>query len=286
MKVLSLFDGISCLRVAFERAGIKVNNYYSSEIKPIAIKCSKENYPDIIQLGNIRKISYNDGFIYSENGTYYAGSIDFLGGGSPCQNFSQAQKYSLRNGLNGEKSGLFYEYIRLLKEVKPKYFLLENVKMKYEDERLISEMLGVEPVKINSSLVSAALRNRLYWTNIPNVTIPKDKGIKLQDILTSGYTDRTKARALLVSDSRPLKDKTKMLHRYISTRFTTIVWENKDNNGSIRYLNQTELERCQTIPEGYTKSLNRNEAANVLGDGWTVDVIAHILRFIRADELV
>lgn len=95
MKVLSLFDGISCLRVAFERAGIKVNNYYSSEIKPIAIKCSKENYPDIIQLGNIRKISYNDGFIYSENGTYYAGSIDFLGGVARVKTFHRLRNIAL-----------------------------------------------------------------------------------------------------------------------------------------------------------------------------------------------
>ena len=130
----------------------------------------------------------------------------------------------------------------------------------------------------------AALRNRLYWTNIPNVTKPEDKGIKLQNILTSGYTDRDKARALLVSDSRPLVSKDKMLHRY--KKFTTIVWEEKGNDDSIRYLNQTELERCQTVPEGYTSCLTRNEAANVLGDGWTIDVIAHIFSGLTKQKLI
>lgn len=283
MKVLSLFDGISCLRIALDRAGISVNKYFSSEIKPIAIKCSNDNYPDIIQLGDVRKISYKNGYLYSENGTYFVGSIDFLGGGTPCQNFSQAQSVKNRNGLKGNKSKLFYEFLRLLQEIKPKYFLLENVKMKANEEATISEMLGVKPININSSLVSAALRNRLYWTNIPNITLPKDKGIQLQDILTSGYTNRNKARALLVSDSRPLKDKGKMLRRYQNTGFTTIVWENKNNDNSIRYLNQTELERCQTVPEGYTKCLTRNEAANVLGDGWTVDVIVHIIKNLKEE---
>lgn len=155
--------------------------------------------------------------------------------------------------------------------------------MKPDEEATISEMLCVKPININSSLVSAALRNRLYWTNIPNIAPPEDKGIQLQDILTSGYTDRNKARALLVSDSRPLKDKSKMLRRYQSAGFTTIVWENKYDDNSIRYLNQTELERCQTVPEGYTKCLTRNEAANVLGDGWTVDVIVHIIKNLKEE---
>jgi DNA (cytosine-5)-methyltransferase 3A len=132
--------------------------------------------------------------------------------------------------------------------------------------------------------VSAALRDRYYWTNIEGITQPEDKGIELQSILTSGYTDRKKARALLVSDSRPLRDKKRMMHRYRNTGFTTIVWEEKGNDESIRYLNQTELERCQTVPEGYTKCLTRNEAADVLGDAFTVDVIAHIFSFIKTQQ--
>lgn len=130
--------------------------------------------------------------------------------------------------------------------------------------------------------MSAALRDRYYWTNIEGITQPEDKGITLQSILTSGYTDRQKARALLVSDSRPLTDKKKMLHRY--KKFTTIVWEEQGNDDSIRYLNQTELERCQTVPEGYTKCLTRNEAADVLGDAFTVDIIAHIFSFINTQQ--
>lgn len=200
--------------------------------------------------------------------------------GSPCQTFSVAMKKELRVGLeNKEKSGLFLECYRVLKEVNPTYFMMENVaRMKDEDKDYITSLMGVEPVRINSKLVSAQLRDRLYWTNIPNVNLPEDKNIYLQDILTSGYTDRKKARALLVSDSRPLVSKDKMLRRYKITGFTTIVWEDKDDDNSIRYLNQTELERCQTVPEGYTKCLSRNEAADVLGDGWTVDVIVHLFK--------
>ena len=145
--------------------------------------------------------------------------------------------------------------------------------------------MGVKAVNINSSLVSAALRNRYYWTNIPGITQPKDKGVKLQHILTSGYVDRDKARSLLASDSRPLADKQRMLRRYKTTGFTTVVWEKEGDNDTIRYLNQTELERCQTMPEGYTKSLTRNQAADVLGDGWTVDVIAHIFKHLKQKHL-
>ena len=154
--------------------------------------------------------------------------------------------------------------------------------MKAEDRDYLTECMGVEPIRINSKLVCAALRDRYYWTNIPGITQPEDKGITLQSILTSGYTDREKARTLLVSDSRPLRDKQKMLHRY--KKFTTIVWEERDNDNSIRYLNQVELEKCQTVPEGYTKCLTRNEAADVLGDAFTVDVIAHIFSFINTKQ--
>ena len=158
---------------------------------------------------------------------------------------------------------------------------MENVaRMKKEDADFITKLMGVKPIRINSSLVSAQLRDRYYWTNIPNVTIPKDKHILLQDVLTSGYTNREKARALLVSDSRPLKTKEKMLHRYYDTGFTTIVWEEKGDNDTIRYFNKRERERVQTVPEGYTNCLTENEAANVLGDGWTIEVIAHILKGI------
>lgn len=281
LNVLSLCDGMSCGRIALERAGIPVEHYFASEIKDIAIKVTMENYPDTIQIGDVNKIHYKNGILHTPNGDFET-DIDLVIFGSPCQTFSVAMKAELRVGLeNKKKSGLFLECYRILKEVNPQFFLMENVaRMKAEDKAFITKLMGVEPIKINSSLISAQLREREYWTNIPNVTQPENKNICLQDILTSGYTDRTKARALLVSDSRPLTTKSRMLYRYKTTGFTTLVWEEKGNDESIRYFNQTELERLQTVPEGYTKCLTRNEAANVLGDGWTVDVIAHILSFI------
>lgn len=226
LNVLSLCDGMSCGHIAFERAGIKVDKYFASEIKNIGIKVTQYNYPDTIQIGDVNKVSYSDGVLHTEKGEFKT-EIDIVIFGSPCQTFSIAMKKELRTGLlNKEKSGLFLQCYRILKEIQPKYFFMENVaRMKENDIAFITESLGVNPVRINSKLVSAQLRDRLYWTNIPNVTIPKDKGIKLQSILTSGFTDREKARALLVSDSRPLTTKERMLHRYKKTGFTTIIWE-------------------------------------------------------------
>lgn len=252
MKVLSLFDGISCGRVALERACINIEKYYASEIKEEAIKVSKDNYQDIIQLGNVKDVQYIE-------------NIDLVMFGSPCQDFSVAGKAD-RTGINGERSGLFYEAVRILKLIKPKYFLMENVRMKKEWQDIISKELGVEPININSKLVSAQLRNRFYWTNIPNVSQPKDKGIMLKDILESGYTDREKSRAILESESRPLVSKDKMYRRYKQTGFTTIVYEKSiEDKENIRYFTQIELERLQTLPDGYTKCLARNKAAGVSG---------------------
>lgn len=284
MKVLSLCDGMSIAHIALERAGFVVDEYYAAEIKPIALKVTKENYPNTVHIGDVNKVRFADGVLYTENGNFNVGHIDLMVFGSPCQSFSIAMKTDMRVGLKDKvRSGLFLECYRILKEVNPTWFLLENVaSMKDEDRDYLSKCMGVEPLRINSKLVAPALRDRYYWTNIEGVTQPEDKGISLQSILTSGYTDRQKARALLVSDSRPLVDKKKMLHRY--KKFTTIVWEEKGNDDSIRYLNQTELERCQTVPEGYTKCLTRNEAADVLGDAFTVDVIAHILGFIKTEQ--
>ena len=280
-NVLSLFDGMSCGQIALNRAGIKYDKYYASEIKPHAIKVTQHNYPETIQLGSVTEVK-------SEN----LPKIDLLIGGSPCQDFSMANKE--KKGLQGHKSGLFYEYLRLLKDCNPKYFLLENVAMDDYSYESISEMLGTYPTNINSSLVSAQLRQRSYWTNIGPETYdlfgnrysiipqPKDKKIKLQDILSDGYTDRIKSRAILESESRPLSTPEKMWHRYSKKGFTTLIFESPDFDWKkgIRYFNQTELERLQTVPEGYTSILKRNEAACLLGDGWTVDVIAHIFSFI------
>lgn len=284
MKVLSLCDGMSIAHIALDRVGFTVDEYYAAEIKPIALKVTKENYPNTIHIGDVNKVSYKAGILYTENGNYNVGHIDLMVFGSPCQSFSIAMKTDMRVGLKDKmRSGLFLECYRILKEVNPTWFLLENVaSMKNEDRDFLTECMGVEPIRINSKLVSPALRDRYYWTNIEGIEQPEDKGITLQSILTSGWTDRQKARALLVSDSRPLADKKKMLHRY--KKFTTIVWEEKGNDETIRYLNQTELERCQTVPEGYTKCLTRNEAADVLGDAFTVDVIAHIFSYINTQQ--
>ena len=169
MNVLSLFDGMSCGQIALNRAGISYDKYYASEIDKHAIKVTQHNYPDTIQMGDVTKVKGAD-----------LPKIDLLIGGSPCQGFSFAGK---QLNFDDPRSKLFFEFVRLLKECKPKYFLLENVKMKKEYQDVITEHLGVEPIEINSNLLSAQNRKRLYWTNIPGVTIPNDKGILLKDII-------------------------------------------------------------------------------------------------------
>lgn len=192
MNVLSLFDGMSCGQIALDKLGIKVDNYFASEIDKYAIQVTQKNYPKTIQLGSVVDVK---GFDLPK--------IDLLFGGSPCQSFSFAGKMkgmstkdekeilSLEHYLelknqNFEFEGqsyLFWEYVRLLKEVNPKYFLLENVMMKDKWKSVISETLGVEPIMINSNLVSAQDRKRLYWTNIPNISVPEDKGLYLKDVM-------------------------------------------------------------------------------------------------------
>ncbi len=178
MKVLSLFDGLSAGRLALERAGIEVEEYYASEIDKHASTISKKNWPDIIPIGDVTQVSYKDGVLHTQFGSYET-DIDMVIGGSPCQSFSVAGN---QEGFEG-KSGLFYEWVRILREVNPKYFLLENVCMKKEWENEITQEVGVAPIMINSALVSAQNRKRLYWTNIEGITQPKDKGIILPDIL-------------------------------------------------------------------------------------------------------
>jgi hypothetical protein len=284
LNVLSLFDGMSCGQLALQKAGIKVNQYFASEIKPHAIKVTQHNFPNTIQLGSVLDVKASD-----------LPKIDLLIGGSPCQDFSSANKEKL--GLQGEKSGLFYEYLRLLKECEPKYFLLENVAMDDYSYAAISEMLGTYPTNINSELVSGQLRQRSYWTNIgpesfdlfgnrySMIPQPRNKKIKFQDLLENGYTDRLKARCILESESRPLVSKDKLFRRYNELGFINIVFDNPEckYNENIRILTQTELERLQTVPEGYTSILKRNDAACLLGDGWTVDTIAHIFSFIEVE---
>ena len=173
MKVLSLFDGMSCGQIALNRLGIEYDTYYASEIDKWAIQVAKANYPNMIHIGDVTKIQASD---------FGDEEIDLIMAGSPCQGFSFAGKQ-----LNFEdpRSKLFFEFVRLVKELKPKYFLLENVNMKKEYKDIITEHMGVEPIDINSSLLSGQNRRRLYWTNIPNITMPEDKGISIKDILLS-----------------------------------------------------------------------------------------------------
>lgn len=308
MKVLSLCDGMSCGQLALKKLGIPIEAYYAAEIKDVAIKVTLDNFPNTIEIGDVNQVSYKDGILTTENGDLQVGQIDLVMFGSPCQTFSLAMITEHRVGLEDkEKSGLFYECYRILQEVKPKYFLMENVRS-MKDKDFISQVMGVEPIMIDSALIAPAMRKRYYWTNIEGVEQPKKKDIPLQSILTSGYTERQKARCLTVSDSRPLTTSVKMFHRFYYKGFNTLVFKDRqhylnckqyyDDNykgmaakdipvdetdvfDGVRYLNQLELERCQTVPEGYTKILTRNEAADVLGDGWTVDVIAHILSYMK-----
>lgn len=310
MKVLSQCDGMSCGQLALKKLGIPIEAYYAAEIKDVAIKVTLDNFPNTIEIGDVNQVSYKDGILTTENGDLQVGQIDLVMFGSPCQTFSLAMITEHRVGLEDkEKSGLFYECYRILQEVKPKYFLMENVRsMKDKDRDFISQVMGVEPIMIDSALIAPAMRKRYYWTNIEGVKQPKKKDIPLQSILTSGYTERQKARCLTVSDSRPLTTSVKMFHRFYYKGFNTLVFKDRqhylnckqyyDDNykgmaakdipvdetdvfDGVRYLNQLELERCQTVPEGYTKILTRNEAADVLGDGWTIDVIAHILSYMK-----
>ena len=191
MNVLSLCDGISCFQIALEKAGIPVETYYASEIDKYAIQVTQRNYPNTIQLGDVTKIDF----------TKFIGKIDIIGAGTPCQDLSIAGK---RAGLKGERSALFYKFVEALEIIKPKYFLFENVaSMKQSDKDIITNLLKVEPIMINSSLVSAQDRKRLYWTNIPNVTQPEDKHIYLEDIVEpDALIDRDKSHAILASISR------------------------------------------------------------------------------------
>jgi DNA (cytosine-5)-methyltransferase 3A len=284
MNVLSLFDGMSCGQIALNQLGFKVDNYFASEIEPASMKVTKHNFPNTIHIGDVTKVKGSE-----------LPKIDLLIGGSPCQGFSFAGK---QLNFNDERSVLFFEFVRLLKETNPKYFLLENVKMKQESEDVISEYLGVKPIIINSSLVSAQNRIRLYWTNIPNITLPEDKGILLRDVI---YDDSYK----VFTDIRitNTKKKTKNYVKwdlsgkqywsqqdrayYKEGKICTLPKAQPSNKLNIlldyekdiyRRLHPIEAERCQTVPDNYTDCVPTNKRLEMLGNGWTVDVIKHIFR--------
>lgn len=287
MIVVSLFDGMSGGQLSLNRANIKYSKYYASEIKPSAIKVTQHNYPETVQIGDIKNV----------NKDIFKKEVDLLIGGSPCQDFSIARvvndgELGERKGLKGDKSKLFYEYLRLLNELKPKYFLLENVRMGTESEEQLNEYLGVKGIHINSNLVSFQNRHRIYWTNIPNVTIPDDKKINFQDYKDTDYeyckqfkVNRTPSREIMWGNGVDGKcpnvtdrDKVNCLTRKQDR------WSNSgliEFDNFCRYLTRRELELAQTVPEGYTDIVSYNQAQDLLGDGWTIDVIAHILKHIK-----
>jgi len=351
MKILSLFDGISCARVALSRTGLADEllqrtdgervQYFASEIDTQAIQIAQKNYPDTIQLGDVKTITKD--LLASYMGNV---EIDLLVGGSPCQDLSIAQKN--RKGLDGERSGLFWEYARILKEVKPKWFILENVaSMSKEAKEIITKELGVEPIMINAALVSAQNRKRLFWTNIPNVSQPDDRGIFLKDILEPSvddtFTVRPKSNTVRSSgrgsgiDNKHNWDtirigsinkggqgdriyspegksvglsalgggrgaKTGLYivqtprgknaggKRALNGKVPTLSsssWEHNNKlseNEIIRKLTPVECERLQSLPDNYTEGVSNTQRYKVLGNAFNVDVVAHILSFLRTPE--
>ena len=352
MNVLSLFDGMSCGRIALDRLGIKVDNYYASEIDKYAMQVSAANYPDIIQVGDVTELD-----------TSTLPKIDLIMGGSPCQGFSVAGK-----GLafNDPRSALFFEFVRCVKELNPKYFLLENVRMKKEYLDIISEQMGVEPIMINSALVSAQNRVRYYWTNISGIEQPEQRGIVLRDILENdaeepmysniygGFgekkprehfdksvtiransgggsipnvklkdfdknlekmtTKEGKAYALTASyngavawnsiekkqrsmipcsnkavGKLPEKSQTIKAQYYKSSKanferkgtFHATGVQSKDLTW--RKLTPVECERLQTVPDNYTNYVSNTQRYKMLGNGWTIEVITHILKNIEIE---
>ncbi len=271
MNVLSLFDGMSCGQIALNQLGIKVDNYFASEIDVPAITVTNANYPNTHQLGDVTKVSAKD-----------LPKIDLLIGGSPCQGFSFAGK---QLNFDDERSVLFFEFVRLLKETKPKYFLLENVYMKKEWQDVISSYLGVEPIEIDSNLITGANRRRLYWTNIPNVTIPEKNDSKLADVLESGQVDTDKSYCIDANYGKGSN-----LRTYFAKSRRQIVFDQIEgkkqgiwNDLYYRYrlLSPIECERLHGVPDNYTNHVSRTNRYHMLGNGWSVQVIKHIFKNIK-----
>jgi len=276
LNVLSLFDGMSCGQMALKKANLKINKYFASEIDKYAIQVTQKNHPNTIQLGDITKLKANN-----------LPKIDLLIGGSPCQSFSRVGD---GKGFDG-KSKLFFEFVRILKEVNPKFFLLENVLMKKEWEDVITKELGVKPIKINSSLLSAQNRPRIYWTNIQNINIPDDKRIIIKDILEENasfsesypnYLDlefcRKKRKDMVQEESKKASCLTASMYKGQVSSFC------KDSQGRIHKYSPIECERLQTLPDNYSDCVSNTQRFKMLGNGWTIDVISHILSHIPLAE--
>jgi site-specific DNA-cytosine methylase len=303
-NVLSLFDGISCGAQALKDSNVKFNNYYSSEVDKSAIKIALHNHPEIIPVGDVRNLIGKD----------FKG-VDLIIGGSPCQNFSFCgtrkgmttkegiEVTSLKQYLQLKKEGfefegqsyLFWEFVRLVKEIKPKYFLLENVRMDKKWEDLISEILGVKPVKINSSRVVPQNRFRNYWTNIPT-TVPEDRSVQLSDFIRQAVTGV--AFRGVKDPKKPIKTgkvgytvRMQIRKDNIANAIITSLGNAQSGSGTGHYLTvdnmirtfkSADCEILQGLPEGYTDvpGVSENKKIHALGNGWTVPVIAHIFNGI------
>ena len=313
MNVLSLFDGMRGTRLALDKTAIVVDNYYSSEVDKYAIQIANKNYPqdEENRLGSVIDL---EGIKIP--------NIELLIGGSPCQNFSfggtrkgmatecEIEITTLEEYLELKNEGfefkgqsyLFWEYMRILKETKPKYFLLENVKMAKKWKDILTKAIGVEPIEINSDLVSGQNRSRLFWTNIPNVKAPKDKNISLPDIMDEleyiehiePFKECVRKNIVRDYDKIILSDKKIFVCECTSGFQDNKVGIKKSptlragnsftlglKNGTVRRLKPIEWERLQTVPEGYTEGVSNTQRFKMLGNGFTIDVIAHILSFIN-----
>ena len=292
MRVLSLFDGISCGMVALERAGIPVERYVAYEIEDSAIKISKHNYPMIEHCGDVFKADFRQ---YED--------FDLLIGGSPCTFWSVAQKADKRETTSeGFGWELFKQYLRAWEESGCKYFLYENnYSMSDAIKNEITKHLGVEPIMINSALVSAQLRKRYYWTNIPNVELPNDRGIKLADIIESGTVDREKSLCIARRYAGFNGSQSYLCRRYFGKSFGQAVFEGdieeiknkwrenpyfESDERNIRQMTIRECERLQTLPDDYTEveGVSTQMRYESIGNGWTVEVIAHILTQLKLTE--
>lgn len=332
-NVLSLFDGMSCGQIALERAGIEYDNYYASEIDPYTIAVTQHNYPHTVQLGDVQGLRGAD-----------LPKIDLIMGGSPCQGFSLAGR---QLNFDDPRSKLFFQFVRLLEECSPRYFLLENVKMRAEFQNVISDYLSVEPIEIDSTLVSAQSRKRLYWTNIPSITQPEDKGLLLKDIIErnlepqipansryvpynceSKYVDPYNCKEVVREKSTALRTNFSNGNLWVNTEafrekapnlgckqvgvanlnghdflkrvcsvegkcptLTAVCGGNQERKIAVdalrwRKITPRECERLQTLPDDYTlvpwknRYMSNSQRYKMLGNGWTVDVIAHILKNI------
>lgn len=316
MHILSLFDWISCGRIALERAWIQVDKYFASEIDKYAIEIAKKNYPDTIHIGSVTDVRYekDEWRLYWHQEHSILDNIDMIIWWSPCQDLSIAKKDW--KGLQWEKSSLFFEYVRILKEVKPKYFLLENVaSMKKADKEEITRILteiypDVQCYLINSALVSAQNRKRLYWTNIQWVEQPEDKGILLKDILIDGIETKQKSLCITATYSRACprdyfeKSSRQLIRigefnkwgqwdRIYSIEWKSVslsangggrwakTWLYETTNGIYRKLHPLECERLQTLPDNWTEGISNTQRYKAIWNGWTVDVIKHIFSYIK-----